>query len=503
MTADAPRTPAPVAEPLTGGTATPGAEPVPGDTATPVAEPVRGAMAASVVEVPGPGSGLGLAYDHLREQGPVHQVVLPDGSLAWLVTGYQDVAEAFASPRLSLDKRHALGWSGFSLPPALDANLLNMDPPDHTRIRRLVGQAFTPARVASLRPHIQRVADTLLDSASLDSAPLDSTLLANALPCDAVPGDALPCHAVPGKAMPGDAMPGKAMPGDGLLHDAPSAPIDLVEDYAAPLAITVIADLLGIPAADRTDFRVWTNAMLASHPPDRQAAAAAVVSMNRYVIELVAGKRAAPGDDLISAMLAARDVDDRLTEDELTSLVFLVLFAGYENSINLIANTVLIHLTSTGAVPPADGTTVATVEGVMAATVEETRVATAVEEAMRLLPPAPVAIRRFPVEDVTIAGTTIPAGATVLLAIASANRDPSVFTDPATVDFDRGRNPHLSLGHGIHFCLGAPLARLEAQIAVETLLRRRPGLALASPAADLTWRPSFRTLGPLQLPVTW
>ncbi len=240
--------------------------------------------------------------------------------------------------------------------------------------------------------------------------------------------------------------------------------------FAAVLPVTVISDLLGIPAGDRDDFRAWTNAMLATFPPDREAMAKAIESMARYVGELVHSRRRSPGDDLLSALLAARDTDDRLSEDELTSLVFLTLFAGYENSVNLIANTFLVRLSNGSSLS----------------------VSEAIEESLRLYPPAPVSIRRFPTRDVTIAGTAIPAGATVLLSIAAANRDPASSAEP-----------HLSFGRGIHYCVGAPLARVEAQIAVETALRRLPDLALAGPTSTLHWRPSFRTLGLVALHVTW
>ena len=236
-----------------------------------------------------------------------------------------------------------------------------------------------------------------------------------------------------------------------------------------------MSELLDIDPADRENFRNWTNAMLTTYPPDRTATAHAVGAMLRFVVGLVGSRRANPGDDLLSALLAARDHDDRLSEDELTSLVFLILFAGYENSINLIANTIVLLLRSPEAGVWRTGPASA-----------------AVEETLRLLPPAPVAIRRFPIDDITIDGVTIPAGATVLLAIASANQDPA-----------GAANAHLSFGRGIHYCVGAPLARMEAQIAVETLMRRIPTLRLATPAADLEWRTSFRTLGLVALPVAW
>ncbi|BCB85344.1 cytochrome P450 family protein [Phytohabitans suffuscus] len=362
--------------------------------------------------------------------GPARKTTLPDGSPVWLVTRYAEVRAALADPRLSLDKRHARGWAGFRLPPALDANLLNMDPPQHTRIRSLVSQAFTPRRVARMRPGVQRLADRLLD----------------------------------------------ALPAGG--------PVDLIAAYAEPFPIAVVGEMFDVPLDDLARLRGWTNDLVTGA---REAAGAAIVEIHRFLAELVAHRRAAPGTDLLSAMVAARDEGDRLSEDELTSLAFLVLFAGYENTVNLIGNAVLALL-----LDPAEADALRADESLLPA---------AVEEFMRYEPPAPVSIRRFPTEDVTIGEVTIPKGETVLLGLAAANRDPERWADPDALDLARPDNPHVTLGHGIHYCLGAPLARLEGQIAIGTLLRRLPDLALAVPVERLRWRPTFRTHGPVELPV--
>ncbi|MGW4893346.1 cytochrome P450 family protein [Kitasatospora sp. NPDC004240] len=376
-------------------------------------------------------------YTALRTAGPVHRVVGPDGLPVWLVTRYADVRQALADPRLALDKRHATpgNYRGFALPPALDANLLNMDPPDHTRIRRLVSQAFTPRRIAGLQGPIERVAESLLDA----MAPL-----------------------------------GRA---------------DLIAAYAAPLPITVICDLLGVPADDRHDFRAWTDTLVAPDPERPQDARAAVGAMLAFFTGLIARKREHPGDDLLSALIAVRDERDRLTEDELTSLAFLILFAGYENTVHLIGNAVLALLTHP--------------DQLAALRADPTLIAGAVEEFARFDGPAPLAIRRFTREDVTVGGVVVPAGETVLLALASANRDPEQFTEPDRLDLGRPENQHLALGHGIHYCLGAPLARLETGIALTALLRRFPALALDRPAGGLRHRPSLRARGLLALPVRY
>ncbi|MEU1300861.1 cytochrome P450 family protein [Streptomyces shenzhenensis] len=374
-------------------------------------------------------------YRRLRDSAPVHRITGPDGTPAWLVTRYDDVRDALADPRLSLDKRHATAgtYKGFSLPPALDANLLNMDPPDHTRVRRLVGRAFTPRRVQGLRAPIRRTADTLLDALG------------------------------------------------------PHGSADLVAAYAAPLPITVICDLLGIPDRHRLDFRVWTDSLVAPDPARPEAGKEAVVALLEYFTRLLRDKRAEPGDDLLSDLIAVRDDGDRLSEDELMSLAFLILFAGYENAVQLIGNAVLALLSH-----PDQLAALRRDPGLLPG---------AVEEFARYEGPALLAIRRFPVEDVTIGGVTVPAGETVWVSPAAANRDPARFPDPDRLDLGRDAGGHLTLGHGIHYCLGAPLARAETEIALAALLERFPDLALGDGA--LRWRRSLRARGLVALPVTY
>ncbi|MET8078492.1 cytochrome P450 [Streptomyces sp. NPDC005303] len=375
-------------------------------------------------------------YRRLRDTAPVHRIAGPDGTPAWIVTRYDDVRAALADPRLSLDKRHATAgtYKGFSLPPALDANLLNMDPPDHTRIRRLVGRAFTPPRIERLRGRIRNTADRLLD--------------------------ALGDHGT----------------------------TDLVASYAAPLPITVICDLLGIPDEHRLDFRVWTDTLVAPDPAaGPEAAKEAVVALLGYFTRLLADKRRDPADDLLSDLIAVRDEGDRLSEDELMSLAFLILFAGYENTVQLIGNAALALFQHP--------------EQLTALRKDPSLLPAGVEEFLRYEGPALLAIRRFPVEDVTIGGVTIPAGETVWVSPSAANRDPARFPDPDRLDLARDASGHLSLGHGIHYCLGAPLARAETEIALAALLERFPDLALAEPTP--AWRHSLRARGLLTLRVSY
>ncbi|MFF3456039.1 cytochrome P450 [Streptomyces sp. NPDC002730] len=376
-------------------------------------------------------------YARLRESGPVHRIAGTDGLPAWLVTRYDDVRQALADPRLSLNKRNAApgNYRGMALPPALDANLLNMDPPDHTRIRRLVSQAFTPRRIAELREPIRRTADQLLDAI------------------------------------------------------APHGRADLIASYAAPLPITVICDLLGVAPEDRRDFRAWTDALVAPDPAEPSRAKEAVGGLLASFTQLIARKRAEPADDLLSALTAVRDEEDRLSEDELMSLAFLILFAGYENTVHLIGNATLALLSHPDQLAELRA--------------DPDRLGGAVEELARYDGPAPLAIRRFPTEDIAIGGVTIPAGETVLLSLAAAHRDPHRFTDPDRLDIGRDATGHLALGHGIHYCLGAPLARMETEIALAALLERFPRLELDVPHGDLRWRPSMRARGLLSLPVRY
>ncbi|MFF1478075.1 cytochrome P450 [Streptomyces sp. NPDC058301] len=376
-------------------------------------------------------------YRRLSTQAPVHRVALPDGSPVWLVLQETDVRTGLSDPRLSVNKAHASGgYTGFDLPPALDANLLNIDPDDHLRLRRLVSRAFTPRHVETLRAHVEAAAERLADD---------------------------------------------------LAHQLTSAPCaDVVATFANPLPLTVIGDLFDVPVRDRQTFSDQVNTML--DPPGREQLAAAISTIHQFLLDLVATRRAAPGDDLLSALIAARDEDDRLTEDELVSLAFLILMAGSENSQHLISTGLLTLLNHPAQLAALQN--------------NPALIPQAVEELLRYTHPNHMAIRRFPTEDIEIAGTRIRAGDTVLLCLASAHRDPARYPDPDRFDIHRDDQTHLALGHGMHYCLGAPLARMEIQIALRTLLHRFPQLTLAVPRQQLKWRTSFRSHALKLLPVT-
>jgi len=362
-----------------------------------------------------------------REPDGVHRATLPDGARIWIVSRHQDVKRLLADPSLALNKRHSrAGYQGFGLPPALDANLLNLDGADHARLRRLVTAAFTSRRVDALRDRIQTTGDALID----------------------------------------------ALPDDGHA--------DLVAAYAAPLPVAVICDLLGVPGDQGAILRECTQVLLAPGrfgPGDLAATVGRIITL---LSSLIAAKRDQPADDLLSAMIAARDGDDRLSEDELLSLAFLILFAGYENSVHLISAATAHLLAHPGQA--------AEIRAEPSPHTEQ--MGRIVERFLLRDQPVTTAIRRFPTRDIHLGDTVIPAGDTVLLAIGAANQDPHT-------------EGHITFGHGPHYCLGAPLARLEARIAVWTLLRRLPDLALAVPSTQLRWKSDHRQHALTDLPVSY
>ena len=364
---------------------------------------------------------------HAQPDG-VYCATLPDGARVWVVSRYDDVKRLLAEPRLALDKRNSRsGYQGFGLPPALEANLLNLDGVDHARLRRLVTAAFTARRIDQLRDRVQATSNALIDT----------------------------------------------LPATGA--------VDLVADYAAPLPVATICDLLGVPADQGSMLRECTQVLLAPGkygPGDLAATLGRIVAL---LTDLIAAKRAEPTDDLLTAMIAARDGQDRLSEEELLSLAFLVLFAGYENSVHLISAAAARTL--------AEPQLAAAIRAEPDPHTEPMN--RVVEQFLRRDQPAATAMRRFPTEDIKVGDTVIPAGDTVLLAVAAANHDAAA-----------EGSSHLSFGHGPHYCLGAPLARLEARIAVWTLLHRLPDLTLAVPYADLPWKSDHRQHALTALPVT-
>ncbi|MER8042548.1 cytochrome P450 [Streptomyces sp. NPDC094032] len=376
-------------------------------------------------------------YARLRAEGGVHPVALPDGSPVWLVTTEAEVRAGLTNPLLSVNKKHAgPGFKGFSLPPALDANLLNIDASDHMRLRRLVSKEFTPRRVEQLGGRVREACELLARR----------------------------------------------------VHDrvVSTGEADLVADLAAPLPLTVVGDLLGVPEKDRDPFASWVGAML--EPKSPQDVAAAIAHIHAYLLALIALRRREPDGNLISGLITVRDEQDRLDENELLSLAFLILMAGIDNTQHVISSGVLTLLRHP--------------DQLEALRADPDLLPETVEELLRHTTPNHTAIRRFPTTDVKIGDTVVPAGDTVLLCLASAHRDPTRYPDPDRFDIERPDKTHLTLGVGLHYCLGAPLARLQIRTALDVITRTFPRLTLATPAKALPWRRTFRSHALKQLPIT-
>jgi cytochrome P450 PksS len=381
-------------------------------------------------------------YARLRGTAPVHPVTLPDGRMAWLVTRYDDVAAVLKDDRFAKDKHNALSPEQHAQQPwmpsffrPLTRNMLDVDAPDHTRLRGLVHKAFTPRLVEQMRGRVQALCDHSLDRTQ----------------------------------------------GRGR--------VDLIREYAQPVPTTVIAEMLGVPVADRHRFQRWSQALLLAGA-SRWGVFLAIPQVwlfLRYVRRLIRARRAQARDDLVSALVQAEEAGQRLSEDELVAMIVLLLVAGHETTVNLIGSGMLALLQHPEQLerPRQD-------PGLMPS---------AVEELLRFTSPVETATERYARQEVTIAGVTIPRGGMVLAALASANRDERQFADPDRLDVTRAPNRHLAFGLGAHFCLGAALARMEGQIALATLLRRAPELRLAVDPGELRWRPGLVLRGLKALPV--
>jgi cytochrome P450 len=267
--------------------------------------------------------------------------------------------------------------------------------------------------------------------------------------------------------------------------------MDVIDEYAFPLPITVIAELLGIPAADREQFRDWSDVLLTAMPPQPMgpAVVAAADGFRRYLEARFEDRRRAPSGDLISGLLQAEEAGDRLGTEELQGMVYLLLLAGYETTVNLVGNGVLALLEHPDQLARLRD--------------DPALLPSAVEELLRFCAPVMMSTLRYAAEAVTLGGTVIPKGGMVFVVIGAANRDPARFASPDALDITRADNKHLAFGHGVHYCLGAPLARMEGEIALGTLLRRMPGLRLSVATETLTWRPNLILRGLVQLPVVF
>jgi cytochrome P450 len=367
---------------------------------------------------------------------PVCEVQLPDGKTAWLVTRFDDVRRVLIDPRFSRAEASKPGVADTGLGQASAGSILGLDPPEHTRLRRLVAGAFTARRVEALRPRVTDLVERLIDDM-----------------------EALP------------------------------QPVDLVENFSLPLPVQVICELLGVPAADRHLFHEWSDSVMGI--ADASAAEAGQERLWQYFVELIERKRKDPADDLMSALIEARDNDDRLTEDELVRMGLTLLVAGHETT----ANQINLFLLTLHEYP-----------GQLARLQAKPEIIPeAVEELMRFVQLGEIGtgLPRVATTDVELGGVRIPAGAAVIPAMTIANRDPSVIPDANQLDLTRPQGAHLAFGAGVHHCLGAQLARMELQEALGGLLRRLPSLRPDAPVDELTFKQGMFLRSLRELPVRW
>jgi cytochrome P450 len=385
-------------------------------------------------------------YARLRAVAPVWRVTLRDRRTAWLVTRYEDVARVLKDDTFAKDKLNAMDpeqraktpWvPGFLKP--LERNMLDLDDPDHVRLRALVSKAFIPRLIERLRGQIEALCEELLDAMERERRRKGGT--------------------------------------------------DLVAGYALPLPATVIAELLGVPAEDHAKFHRWSNRLVSvSSGRDMLRALPAALAFVRYLRNLVERRRADPEDDLITALIQAEEAGDKLSEDELLAMAFLLLVAGHETTVNLIASGTLALLEHP--------------EQTEWLRRDPSLVKPAVEELLRYTSPVELATERYARKDTEIRDTRIPRGGLVLAVLGSANRDERHFEDPDVLDLARDPNRHLAFGRGgVHHCLGAPLARMEGQIALSAFLRRFPGARLAMAPESLHWRRGLFLRGLEKLPL--
>lgn len=378
-------------------------------------------------------------YARLRVEQPVCKIKL--GRLdAWLITRYDDVLAVLKDERFSKD-RHVQsdeqssqrGWMpGFLAP--LERNMLDLDDPDHARLRGLVHKAFTPQRIEQMQGRIHFIANGLID-------------------------DMLKKRSV-----------------------------DLIRDFALPLPLTVIAELLGVPVKDRASFNRWTKPMLKPPTPiNTLQMLPSIWFFMRYLRQTFAKRRVEPRDDLLTALLQAEEAGDKMTEDELLAMVFVLLVAGHETTVNLIASGTLALLQHPHQLALLRH--------------DPSLIRSAIEELLRFVNPVETATERYASQDITFGGVEIKRGELVLAALASANRDEQVFTNPDELDITRQKNKHLAFGQGTHYCVGAPLARLEGGIAINLLLERLPNMRLAVADDQLQWRATQIVRGLEALPI--
>ena len=388
------------------------------------------------------------AFAQIRSQDPVYQMKRPSGQVVWLITRYKDADAVLRDQRFVKDVGAVLPpeelarrfpWvQGQEVPRPFLYHMLRADPPDHTRLRSLISISFTSRLVERWRERIEAITNELLDA----------------------------------------------------VQD--KGEMDLVKDFAFPLPISVISEMLGVPTADRMQFGIWSR-MLMDATGDSLAFQSVYMRLWSefipYLRKLIDEKRKHGSDDLLSELLRAESEGERLSEDELVAMVYLLLIAGHETTVHLISNGVLALLQHPAQMEKLKE--------------NPALIKTALEEFLRYQGPLLTTTQRWASEDVEFGGKLIRRGEEVVVVLAAANRDAEVFTAAEELDITRQENRHLAFGKGIHYCLGAPLARLEGQVAISSLLRRLPNLRLNTEVERLAWRPGSLMLGLRELPVVF
>jgi cytochrome P450 len=375
----------------------------------------------------------------LRAERPVAEIATPTGHPAWVATGYAEVRQVLIDPRFSRAAAAQSNVPKTTLQRLATDSILGMDPPEHTRLRKLVARAFTARRVEELRPRVAQLVDELL---------------------------------VAMRPLP--------------------RPVDLVEHFSLPLPVQVICELLGVPAADRHTFHAWSDTLLGAFRQSPDAMQDALSGLSGYLANLIAEKRARPTDDLLTALVAARDEEDRLSEHELVMLGLALLVAGHEttaNQINMFLLALLRHPDQLARLRA-----------------EPELMPRAVEELLRFVQlgnSTTAGMPRVATEELELGGVRLPAGAVVMTASNAANRDPVAFSDPDRLDLSRDASAHLAFGAGVHHCLGAPLARVELQEALRGLLRHMPEVRVVVPESELRFKQGMTLRSLEELPVTW
>lgn len=378
-------------------------------------------------------------YEELRRDKPVYKTLLPNGTEVWVVSRYEDVLAGLKDSRLIKDISKVRGKSFLEMigiGRMRGKNMLRADPPEHGRLRSLANEAFKPKYVRELRGRIQQIADELIDKVQAN---------------------------------------GK---------------MEFISEFAFPLPIRVISEMLGVPEKDQDKFRKWSGDLINSGAlsSERPVISPDLLQLVQYVRKVVDDHRKNPRADVVTQLIEAEEKGDRLSDDEVVSTVVLLLVAGHETTVNLIGNGMLALLLNP--------------EQLEKLKRDPALMKPAIEELLRFVNPVQL-VNRYAIEKIRIAGQEIPAGAHLVMAVGAADHDPNCATNPEQLDLAREDAKHVAFGQGIHYCLGAPLARLEGEIAFATLLNRLPNLRLAVRPESLQWRPAVELRGLAELAVTF